>query len=93
VPDELIEMVMVAVEEAGEMGITTHGIKRRCQGSREFGRLVEVAVARLVELGELRIEKRAPTGSGRGRPRHVVCKGGKHGQENQHGGEGAPVGA
>ena len=88
-PEELSEMVMVAVEEAGEMGITTHGIKRRCQGSREFGRLVDLAIAHLVERGDLTIEKRAPRGNGRGRPRHVVCKGGKNGQANKHGSQGA----
>lgn len=88
---ELREMVMIAVEEAGEIGITTHGVKRRCQGSKEFGRLVELAIAELVKTGELRIEKRAPSGNGRGRPRHVVCKGAMHGQENQHSCEGAAV--
>lgn len=74
IPGELKSLIILAIEEAGEMGITTDGIRRRTQGGRFFGQLVSSAIQEMVEEGALEVEKVQPEG-GRGRPRQVVRKG------------------
>ena len=73
-PDELRQLILAAVDEADEQGITVHTIKRRAAGTWRWGRLVEMAVSHLVARGELLVEKRAATGGKRGRPRLVLTK-------------------
>ena len=71
-PKDLYDMVMAAVAESGELGITAAGVKRRCAGNRYFARLVNKAVAMRVEAGELEGSTHPATGGSRGRPRNVL---------------------
>ena len=74
IPGELKTLIVTAIDEAGEMGITTDGIRRRTQGGRFFGQLISAAIQQMVQEGALEVEKVQPEG-GRGRPRQVVRKG------------------
>ena len=75
-PQELRQMVVVALEEAGETGITVSGLKRRCAGGKLFSRLIDKAISQMVSRGEVSVEKRSASGGGRGRPRQVLVKSG-----------------
>ena len=73
-PEELREMVNVAVEEAGDTGITKAGLKRKCAGNYHYSRLIDMAISQMVLAGDLTFEKRSASGGGRGRPRQVLVK-------------------
>ena len=73
-PSELRDMVTTAVEEAGDIGITTAGLKRKCAGNAHYSKLIDMAISQMVRRGELAFEKRSASGGGRGRPRQVLIK-------------------
>ena len=71
---EVEEMILVTLEEAGADGISINGLKRRTAGTRTFGMLVDLGVQQLMDDGKIKVEKRPPRGGGRGRPQRVIVK-------------------
>ena len=65
-------MIMVAVEEAGEVGISTNGLKRRTAGGRHFNHLVDQGGEQLAGEGRVEVVKIPPKGGGAGRPMKII---------------------